>query len=88
VNFPHPRAIERIKSRGYRRRHGPAQKDAVQIAPLWPHDLRHTFGFQLAKITGAVAYELERRLGHRSQRYIQRSANPPDAVAAAYVEGL
>jgi integrase len=52
------------------------------IAPLRPHDLRHTFGFQLAKATGADAYELERRLGHRSQRYIQRYTNPPEAVAA------
>ena len=34
-----------------------------RIAPLRPHDLRHTFAFQLAKVTGADAYELERRLG-------------------------
>ena len=27
------------------------------------------------------------RLGHRSQRYIQRYTNPPEAVAAGYVEG-
>jgi hypothetical protein len=46
------------------------------------------YAFQLAKITGADAYELERRLGHRSQRYIQRYTNPPEAVAAGYVEGL
>ena len=59
-----------------------------RIAPLRPHDLRHTFAFQLAKVTGADAYELERRLGHRSQRYIQRYTNPPEAVAAAYVEAL
>ncbi len=32
--------------------------------------LRHTFAFQLARVTNADAYELERRLGHRSQRYI------------------
>jgi integrase len=56
------------------------------ISPLRPHDLRHTFAFQLARATGADAYELERRLGHRSQRYIQRYTNPPEAVAAAYVE--
>jgi integrase len=36
------------------------------ISPLHPHDLRHTFAFHLAKVTGADAYELERRLGHRS----------------------
>ena len=40
----------------------------------------------LAQVTGADAYELERRLGHRSQRYIQRYTNPPEAVAASYVE--
>ena len=56
------------------------------ISPLRPHDLRHTFAFQLAKTTGADAYELERRLGHRSQRYIQRYTNPPEDVAASYVE--
>jgi integrase len=56
------------------------------ISPLRPHDLRHTFAFHLATVTGADAYELERRLGHRSQRYIQRYTNPPEAIAAAYVE--
>ena len=56
------------------------------ISPLRPHDLRHTFAFQLAKSTGADAYELERRLGHRSQRYIQRYTNPPEEVAASYIE--
>ncbi len=57
-----------------------------RISPLRPHDLRHTFAFHLAQVTGADAYELERRLGHRSQRYIQRYTNPPEAVAASYVE--
>jgi integrase len=57
-----------------------------RISPLRPHDLRHTFAFHLAQVTGADAYELERRLGHRSQRYIQRYTNPPESVAASYVE--
>lgn len=56
------------------------------ISPLRPHDLRHTFAFQLSRVTGADAYELERRLGHRSQRYIQRYTNPPEEVAASYIE--
>ncbi|HEY7115846.1 MAG TPA: tyrosine-type recombinase/integrase [Tepidisphaeraceae bacterium] len=56
------------------------------LSPLRPHDLRHTFAFHLAQATGADAYELERRLGHRSPRYIQRYTNPPEEVAAAYVE--
>jgi len=58
------------------------------ISPLRPHDLRHTFAFHLSKVTGADAYELERRLGHRSQRYIQRYTNPPEDVAAAYIEAF
>jgi integrase len=60
--------------------------EARQLSPLRPHDLRHTFAFHLAQVTGADAYELERRLGHRSQRYIQRYTNPPEHIAAAYVE--
>jgi integrase len=59
---------------------------ARHISPLRPHDLRHTFAFHLATVTGADAYELERRLGHRSQRYIQRYTNPPEHIAASYVE--
>jgi integrase len=60
------------------------------VSPMYVlgHALRHTFAFQLAKVTGADAYELERRLGHRSQRYIQRYTNPPEQVAASYVEGF
>ena len=58
------------------------------ISPLRPHDLRHTFAFQLSRVTGADAYELERRLGHRSKRYIQRYTNPPETVAAGYVEAF
>jgi integrase len=53
---------------------------------LRPHDLRHTFAFHLAQVTGADAYELERRPSRRSQRYIQRYTNPPEVVAARYIE--
>ncbi len=67
--------------------HDAELKDPVShISPLRPHDLRHTFAYRLAAVTGADSYELERRLGHRSQRYIQRYTNPPEAVAAGYVE--
>ena len=67
--------------------HDSEQRDpARRISPLRTHDLRHTFAFQLARTTGADSYELERRLGHRSQRYIARYTNPPEAVAAGYVE--
>ena len=75
-----PRADRPLaRRRADRRPHGRSRR-------LRPHDLRHTFAFHLAQVTGADAYELERRLGHRSQRYIQRYTNPPEAVAARYVE--
>jgi site-specific recombinase XerD len=57
---------------------------ARHISPLRPHDLRHSFAFALAEATGSDAYELERRLGHESQRY----TNPPENIAAGYVENL
>ncbi|MEO9031180.1 MAG: site-specific integrase [Ktedonobacteraceae bacterium] len=69
--------------------HDAEQRDpARHLSPLRPHDLRHTFAFQLAKVTNADAYELERRLGHRSQRYIQRYTNPPEHIAATYIENF
>ena len=81
-----PRAINLILERIGRWHDGEVRDPARRIAPLRPHDLRHTFAFQLARVTGADAYELERRLGHRSQRYIQRYTNPPEPVAAGYIE--
>jgi len=58
-----------------------------RISPLRPLDIRHTFAFSLSEATGADAYELERRLGHRSQRYIARYTNPPEGVAAGLRRG-
>ena len=81
-----PRAINLILEQIGRWHDGEFSDPERQISPLRPHDLRHTFAFQLAQATGADAYELERRLGHRSQRYIQRYTNPPEEVAAEYIE--
>jgi integrase len=61
---------------------------AGHISPLRPHDLRHSFAFAQADATGSDAYELERRLGHQPQRYINRCTNPPEDIAAGYVENL
>ncbi len=80
------RAVNRILEQIGRLHDAEVRDPARQIAPLRPHDLRHTFAFHLAQVTGADSYELERRLGHRSQRYIQRYTNPPEAIAAAYIE--
>jgi integrase len=81
-----PRAINLLLEQIGRWHDAEAADPRRRISPLRPHDLRHTFAFHLAQVTGADAYELERRLGHRSQRYIQRYTNPPEAVAASYVE--
>lgn len=82
------RAINRILEYIGRMHDGEISDPSRRVSPLRPHDLRHTFAFQLARATGADAYELERRLGHRSGRYIGRYTNPPEAVAAGYVEGM
>ena len=39
-------------------------------------------------LLGATGYVLEHKLGHRSQRYIQRNTNPPEDLAAGFVEGF
>jgi site-specific recombinase XerD len=83
-----PRAINLILEQIGRWHDATVSDPRRRITPLRPHDLRHTFAFQLAHTTGADAYELERRLGHRSQRYIQRYTNPPEDVAATYIEAF
>ena len=57
-----------------------------KLSPLHPHMLRHTFGFRLAQATNADEYELQRRLGHQSKAYLQVYTNPPEEIAAGYVE--
>lgn len=81
-----PRAINLILQQIGRWHDADMRDPARHISPLRPHDLRHTFAFLLAQSSGKDAYELERRLGHRSQRYIQRYTNPPKHVAARYIE--
>ncbi|MCA1680960.1 MAG: site-specific integrase [Actinobacteria bacterium] len=83
-----PRAVNSILQRIGRWHDAEHSDPARWVSPLRPHDLRHTFAFALAETTGKDAYELERRLGHRSQRYIARYTNPPEHVAAAYVEAM
>jgi integrase len=81
-----PRSVNNVLDQIGRWHDAEIDDEERHISPLRPHDLRHTFAFQLAKVTGADGCELERRLGHRSQRYIQRYTNPPEDVAASYVE--
>jgi integrase len=59
-----------------------------KLGVLSPHDLRHTYGFNLSQATGHDRGELERRLGHANGRYLALYTNPPEDVAAGYVEDL
>jgi integrase len=59
-----------------------------QLGTLRPHDLRHTFGYRLSETSGHNRAELERRLGHAKDRYLRLYTNPPDDIAASYVEDL
>jgi len=83
-----PRSINSILERIGRWHDAEHADPARWVSPLRPHDLRHTFAFALAETTGKDAFELERRLGHRSQRYIARYTNPPEEIAASYVEAM
>jgi integrase len=58
------------------------------LGVLRPRDLRHTFGYQLSEASGHNRAELERRLGHANDRYLRLYTNPPDDIAAGYVEDL
>ena len=82
------RALNKILSRIGGLHDGEQADPERYISPLRPHDLRHTFAYQLAKATGADRFELERRLGHQSARYIGRYTEPPETVSAGYVEDL
>jgi integrase len=58
------------------------------LGGLRPHDLRRTFGYRLSEASGHNRAELERRLGHANDRYLRLYTNPPDDIAAGYVEDL
>lgn len=63
---------------------GPERK----IGNLRPHDLRHTFAYRLSAESGHNRAELERRLGHANDRYLRIYTNPPDDVAAGFIENF
>ena len=43
---------------------------------------------RLSEASGHNRAELERRLGHANDRYLRLYTNPPDDIAAGYVEDL
>jgi integrase len=62
------------------------EDDPRRLASFHPHLLRHTFGVSLAQATNADEFELQRRLGHLSRKYIKVYTVPAAEVAAGYVE--
>jgi integrase len=62
------------------------EDDPRRLVSFHPHLLRHTFGVSLAKATNADEFELQRRLGHLSRKYIKVYTVPAAEVAAGYVE--
>lgn len=82
------RSVNVIREQIGRWHDGEQPDPARHISPLRPQDLRHSLGFALAAETGHDPHELQRRLGHQSRRYIDRYTNPPEDIAAGYVERL
>jgi site-specific recombinase XerD len=81
-----PRSVNTIVA-GIGRLHDAETADRErQLGVLRPHDLRHTFGYRLSEASGHNRAELERRLGHANDRYLRLYTNPPDDIAAGYVE--
>ncbi|MCU1500550.1 MAG: site-specific integrase [Acidimicrobiales bacterium] len=83
-----PRAVNLICEQIGRWHDAEHPEPTRHLSPLRPHDLRHSFAYRLSTQTNHDAYELQRRLGHQSQRYIQRYTNPPEHIAAGYIENL
>ncbi|AQZ62526.1 Site-specific recombinase XerD [[Actinomadura] parvosata subsp. kistnae] len=83
-----PRSINTIVSEIGRLHDAQMLDPDRKFGSLRPHDARHTFAFQLSQASGHNRAELERRLGHANDRYLRLYTNPPDDIAAGYVEDL
>ena len=83
-----PRSVNTIVAQVGRLHDGETADRERQLGVLRPHDLRHTFGYRLSEASGHNRAELERRLGHANDRYLRLYTNPPDDIAAGYVEDL
>lgn len=83
-----PRSVNTIVAQVGRLHDAQTADRERQLGVLRPHDLRHTFGYRLSEASGHNRAELERRLGHANDRYLRLYTNPPDDIAAGYVEDL
>ncbi|MFI6182971.1 tyrosine-type recombinase/integrase [Nonomuraea sp. NPDC051191] len=83
-----PRSVNTIVDQVGRLHDAQTSDRERHLGALRPHDLRHTFGYRLSEASGHNRAELERRLGHANDRYLRLYTNPPDDIAAGYVEDL
>ena len=83
-----PRSINTIVGQVGRLHDAETTDRERHLGVLRPHDLRHTFGYRLSQTSGHNRAELERRLGHANDRYLRLYTNPPEDIAASYVEDL
>jgi integrase len=60
--------------------------DPHRLTTFHPQLLRHTFGVNLGQATHADEFELQRRLGHLSRKYIKVYTVPGEEVDARSVE--
>ncbi|MDP9869887.1 MULTISPECIES: tyrosine-type recombinase/integrase [Streptosporangium] len=83
-----PRSINTIVEQIGRLHDAQISDPGRKLGRLRPHDARHTFAFELSQRSSHNRAELERRLGHANDRYLRVYTNPPDEVAAGYVEDM
>ncbi|WP_113702009.1 tyrosine-type recombinase/integrase [Nonomuraea lactucae] len=83
-----PRSINTIVGEIGRLHDAQTSDPGRKLGVLRPHDARHTFAFELSQRSGHNRAELERRLGHANDRYLRLYINPPDDIAASYIEDL
>jgi integrase len=81
------RAISQLCEQIGRWRDAEQPDPARHVSPLRPHDLRH-FRVPVRGRGRQLTFELQRRLGHQSRRYIDRYTHPPEEIAAGYIEDL
>jgi len=83
-----PRSVNLICEQIGRWHDGEQPDPARHISPLRPPRPEALLRIRLAAETGHDPYELQRRLRHHSQQYIDRYTNPPEDIAAGYIERL
>ncbi|MGV9595463.1 hypothetical protein ACWDR1_02240 [Streptosporangium sandarakinum] len=83
-----PAEVDRLRQAKKARLTGVRGKVRTSRTIFVGRDARHTFAFQLSQASGHDRAELERRLGHANDRYLRLYTNPPDDIAAGYIEDL